>query len=408
MKTLSVSPVLLSTNPKPSIKNSKNTNQKFENHNCDYGCYPSNYYLQSFKGANIAKMYEEYNWYINKDNLPAIKSFLKMIAPKEEMDEFLTHILRTDDRSYQLIDSIVNIPREAKEIYNKLCEKVGRNSKNVMIFLPDSPYNDAYTKYIREKYNRANTLSELLHVRPDWSGDALMKKYINLTGNTDLKIGNAPKHIQKGHLNIIIDYLKKKMEIGMKSNKQIDDLILDGRTYKFEYFTEGKSSKNVFGFHVPYAGRKYIIKIDYPEKRSLDEPFALGTLAKIDEYLTANRCRNSAPICYYDHKNNFSIYKYIEHFPVEDQCNNLPIIQKHLPDFKALGMDYNDTVGYQNFFTLEALSSDTHHRTEGFQNAIGKQEWISVDNDHVTYNNIFQPSVRELHRTLPNAMGMFF
>ena len=148
--------------------------------------------------------------------------------------------------------------------------------------------------------------------------------------------------------------------------------------------------------------------MDIPEKRSLDEPFALGTLAKIDSYLTLNGSRNSAPLCFYDHANNFSIYKYIEHAHVDEPTNDLTVIKKHLPDFKALGLDYNDTVGYKNFFTLNEKSIDTPWRMEGFREAINKHEWISVDNDHVTYNNSFQPSINGYHKSLPNAMGMFF
>ncbi len=371
-------------------------------------CYPSYYYLTSFRGANIGKMYEEYNWYINQDKVPAIMSFLKISAPKEELDEFLTHILNTKDRSYELIDSIVSAPRETGNILRKLSEKVGVNSKNIMTFYPDSPYNKAYTNYIEEKYKRANTLSELLKIRPDWAGEALMKKYVSLTGNNHLKIGNIPKQIPKEHLEQILPYLKSKMEVGLKSRKEIDDLVIDGRTYKFIYYTEGKSSKNVFKIEVPAFMKKYVLKIDSPDKRSLDAPFALGTLAKIDKYLTANRSRNSAPLCYYDHEENYSIYKYIKHTHIDEPSNNLTIIKKHLPDFQALGLDYNYTVGYKNFFKLNEHSIDTHYHMEGFDEAVHQNEWISVDNDHVTYSNRFNPNVNGYHKALPNAMGMFF
>ena len=370
--------------------------------------YYSYYYVIPFRGANIGKMYEEYNWYINHDRVPAIYSFLKMSFPKEEMDDFLTHILSTTDRSYELIDSIVSIPREGMNIIKMLTEKVGANSKNIMTYSPDSPYSIAYINYIKEKFNRANTLSELLKVRPDWSGDALMKKYINLTGNDHLKIGKIPKQIPKDHLQQILPYLKSKMEFGLKSKQEIDDLVIDGRTYKFVYYTEGKSSKSVFKIYVPAFMKKYVIKIDLPEKRSLDEPFALGTLAKIDKYLTANRSRNSAPLCYYDHDGNYSIYKYIKHNHINEPSDNLRIIKKHLPDFKALGLDYNDTVGYKNFFKLDENSLDTHYRMEGYDEALRNNEWISVDNDHVTYNSKLNPNVNGFHKFLPNAMGMFF
>ena len=368
---------------------------------------PADCFVPSFKGANLSKMYEEYNWYMFHDCTTAIKSFLKMNYPQAEMEEFLTHILGTKDRGYELIDSIVSVPRESLRIQEALGEKIGRNSKILMPFLPDNPYNKAYTQYIEEKFNRG-CLVDLLKIRPDWSEQVLLKKYQSKFGNTNLKIGNIPKHIQKEHLEQIMPYIKSKADIGVKRRKQIEDLVIDGKTYQFLYYTEGKSSKNVFRVTIPSVAKTYIIKMDLPEKRSLDEPFALGTLAKIDSYLTLNRSRNSAPLCYYDHEQNFSIYKYIEHAHVDEPTNNLTVIKKHLPDFKALGLDYNDTVGYKNFFTLNEKSIDTPWQMEGFKEAVSKNEWISVDNDHVTFNNRLQPSINGYHKPLPNAMGMFF
>ena len=369
--------------------------------------YPANYYITSFKGINLSKMYEEYNWYINHDHVPAIKSFLKMNFPKEEMDEFLTHILSTNDRSYEFIDSIASMPRENVAIFNNLIEKIGRTSKNIMTFMYDSPYNKAYTNYIKEKYDKSCVI-DLLKIRPDWSEDVLIKKYQSKFGNTNFKIGKIPKYIPKDHLEKILSYIKTKADFGVKQRKNIEDLVIDGRTYQFLYFTEGRSSKNVFRVTIPALSKKYIIKFDDPEKRSLDNAFSIGTLAKIDGYLTLNRSRNSAPLCYYDHQNNFSIYKYIEHSHVEEPTNDLNIIKHRLPDFKALGLDYNDTVGYKNFFKLNENSIDTHKYMDGFNDALNKNEWISVDNDHVTYNNCLQPAIMGYHKTLPNAMGMFF
>ena len=353
-------------------------------------------------------MYEEYNWYINHDHIPAIKSFLKMTAPKEEMDEFLTHILNTEDRSYEFIESIITNPRENITFLKELTQKVGEYSKNIMPFFIDSPYNKAYSKYIHHKYDNAHNLTELLKIRPDWSEKTLMEKYIQLAKNDNLQIGNLPKQVPKEHWEQIIPYLRQKMEIGLKSEQKIDNLIIGNRRYEFKFFTEGKSSKNVFGVFVPQIAKKYVIKIDSPDKRSLDAPFALGTLAKIDKYLTSNNSRNSAPLCYYNHKQNFSIYKYIEHANVKEKTNDLGVIKNHLPDFRLLGLDYNDTVGFKNFFILNEHSLDTHWRMEGFNEAINKNEWISVDNDHVTYNNRLQPNINGFHKPLPNAMGMFF
>lgn len=370
--------------------------------------FPNNYNLTTFKAIPLEKLYSEYNWYINCDRIPAVNSFLKMDASKEVMNEFLTEILKTKDRGYQFIESIVMQPRNTETIMQGLENKLGKDSEHLLTFIPNSPYNNAYNNYIETKFLNARSLYELLKIRPDWKGSALIDKYIQIYGNDNLTIGRVPRQISVNHLYKIIDYLKGNMEIGIKSNKKIENLVLDGKTYEFKFFTEGKSSKNVFGLFVPSEGKKYVIKMENPDSRSMDAPFALGTLAKIDGYLTANYSRNSAPLCYYDHKNNFSIYKYIEHKHVNENPNDMSVIRKNLPDFKALGLQYNDTVGFKNFFTLNEHSSDTHYRMEGFKDALGKEEWISVDNDHVTYSNRLQPSVSKYHSSLPNAMQMFF
>ncbi len=356
-----------------------------------------------FGSRNINELYEEYNWYINKDHTPAIHAFLKIKADKQDMDNFLTAILNTDDRSYQLIDSLVKQPRKISELTDSLADKVGTQSKNVMPFFIDSPYNKAYNKFINKKYQEAHTISELLKVRPDWKGSVLLEKYHKLKGNDAFEIGNIPREFPNNHLFLIANYLKDKMEIGIKQKKDIPNLKLDNREYEFKFFTEGKSDKNVFGVFTPER-KKYVLKMSDEKYKSLDKPFALGTLAKIDTYLTTNRSRNSAPLCYYNHDKNMSIYKYIEHYSINNNNNSLEEISKHLPDFKSLGLSYNDNVGNKNYFILKNDSNEDLKNTEGFEEAIMRNEWISVDNDHVTYNNKFQPSISKYHAPLPNAM----
>ena len=46
--------------------------------------------------------------------------------------------------------------------------------------------------------------------------------------------------------------------------------------------------------------------------------------------------------------------------------------------------------------------------SEGYKEAIDKGEWISVDNDHVTYNQSLNPSMNKYTALLPMAMQMFF
>jgi len=393
----------------PQYKNTQITKTKNnEPQSTNFSTYPVNYYFNSFKGTSLNKLYDEYNWYIRHDGLSAINSFLKMEQPKEVMNEFLTAILSAKDRGYEFIDSIVNQPRNSDFIKNMMEKRLGSDSPHLMTFMPDTPYYNAYQNFIETKFQNAHTITELIKIRPDWRGDVLIEKFKSLANHDRLKIGNIPRVIPKEHLKEIVAYLRDKMEIGLKSDKKIDNLVLDGRTYEFKFFTEGKSSKNVFGVFIPSAGKKYVIKMESPCNRSLDKPFALGTLAKIDGYLTVNRSRNSAPLCYYDHVKNFSIYKYIEHTPVDDNDHEINTIRKKLPDFKLLGLDYNDTVGFKNLFKLDSKTSDTHYKLEGFNEALNKNEWVSVDNDHVTYGNRLQPSLSKYHSPLPNAMGMFF
>lgn len=359
-----------------------------------------------FKGKSISKLYEEYNWYINHDRVPALQAFLKIEETPEVMDKFLTEILNTKDRSIQFFDSFLYSPREAVRVTEKLGEKVGTNSKNLMPFAFDSPYNKSYNNYIENKFKNANCLISLLKLRPDWKGDKLIEKAMQL-GNTKVEIGNIPKELPKQDLDEITNYLRGQMEVGYKTKKKIPELNIGNRKYEFAYFTEGKSDKNVFGVFTP-EGKKYVIKMGKPEARSLDAPFALGTLAKIDFYLTTHRCRNSAPLCYYNHDGNYSIYKYIEHTPVGESSKDLRTISKHLTDFKKLGLSYNDTVGDKNFFKLDNHSTDGINTMEGFEEGMKNNEWISVDNDHVTYYNRLQPINWEYNAELPNAMQMFF
>lgn len=365
----------------------------------------------NFKARNLNSLYDEYNWYINNDHTPAVDAFLKIDDDKEGMDNFLGAILNTNDRSYQFIDSIVRQPRNVNNISKALSEKVEPNSLNVMPFIPYSPYKIAYDKYLDNKFENSHTLSELLRVRPDWKGDKLLEKHRRLKGNDSLEIGSIPKEFPNNHLFQIADYLQPYMEQGVKPSKKINNLKLDNRNYEFKFFTEGKSDKNVFGVFTP-EHKKYVIKMATPERRSLDAPFALGTLAKIDTYLTTNRSRNSAPLCYYNHDRNMSVYKYIEHTPVPNgaprNSSDMTTIAKHIPDFGALGLTYNDTVGDKNYFLLDRESNEDLQNTEGFEDAIKNGEWISVDNDHVTYGSRLQPANPKYTASLPNAMQMFF
>lgn len=367
--------------------------------------YPVAYANINFRGNSMSKLWDEYNWFIRHDRTPAIYSFLKIKETPEVMEKFLNTIFETPDRRNELFNSICANPRNANDILDTMKKILPSDSKNLLPFFYDSPYNQAYNKFIENKVEHAHSIEELLKIRPDWRGEVLLNKFKSLKGNDNLEIGNIPKELPSEHLNQIVDYLSNKMEYGMKTKKKIESLKLDNRTYEFAFFTEGKSDKNVFGVFTP-EGKKYVLKMSNPERRSLEAPFALGTLAKIDSYLTYNRSRNSASLCYYNHDKNFSIYKYIEHVPTTNS-KDLNEISRNLPDFNALGLKYNDSVGEKNCFLMDANLHLNMNDSEGFYNGVTNKEWISVDNDHVTYGNILQPSISKYHAGLPIGMQMF-
>ena len=98
----------------------------------------------------------------------------------------------------------------------------------------------------------------------------------------------------------------------------------------------------------------------------------------------------------------------MEHIQTQTSTNDLNTISKNIPDFKALGLTYNDTVGNKNFFLLNPeLDAEIANSLE-YKEGVKKGEWVSVDNDHVTYNNRLQPPISKYHMALPNAMQMFF
>ncbi|MCD8377803.1 MAG: hypothetical protein LUB59_03340 [Candidatus Gastranaerophilales bacterium] len=360
-----------------------------------------------FSGRNINQLYEEYNWFINHDHEKPIKAFLKMKDSPETMDNFLTAILSTEDRSYQFIDSIVRSGKELLNITTNLRENLPSSSKNLMTFMPDNPYRMAYEKYITRRFDNANTMSEILRIRPDWDEAALIGKYEHLKPGGGFKIGKIPNEfpLSESTYDRVIEHLRPNMQNGFKQEQKIPDLQIGHRIYQFSSFTNGKSDKNVFCVTVP-EGKKFVIKMCNENDRTLNNPFGLGTLAKIDTYLTTNRSKNSAPLRFYDHKRNVSIYEYIEHCPIaEGNTAHLDEVNRKLSDFNKLGLYYNDTVGTNNYFRLEDVHRDLMDEEE-IKQGIRNNEWISVDNDHVTFSSILHPVIEGLHKPLPNLMGL--
>ena len=323
---------------------------------------------------------------------------LKIKTDKESYEGLIRRILSDDSCSYHLIDNVVKHPRGVKHYIRNLEAKLPASSDILLTFTPDNIYRQAYSKYIQSRLDNATSISELLQIRPDWKGDVLLKKHREIYNNDNFELGFIPSEIGENNFTRIVDYLRPYMEIGYKTSKSIPVLNVDGQCFRFHFFSDGRTDKNVFGVETD-CGKKFVIKMVDPSKKSLDNAFALGTLCKIDTYLTRNACRNSAPLRYYNHNMNASIYDFIEHKNVTYKPSDYDI-HRNIPDFVDLGMRYNDTVGANNLFLLDDsqhILKDMNDWSYGVRNS----EWISVDNDHVVFENRLQPKLPEYHKHLP-------
>ena len=364
----------------------------------------------NFKGIDdnktLEKLTDEYTWYVNVDNTKPLDAFLKIKTDKENMNKLFCRILEDDNLSYSLINDIAGRARDSKKNYSILRELLGDNSDSLRFFLPNNPYGKAFEKYMSKRYEDAKSIESLLKLRPDWRESALIDKYEQLNGNRSLKIGNLPDEFKNGVFEQIYNHLKSYCQYnGFKIKNDIPALKIGNREYNFEYFTEGKTDKNVFGVYTPE--KKYVFKMAEEDKKSLNKPFSLGVLALIDSYLTLNECRNIAPLYYYDHDKNTCIYKYQDHNQVHQALSSPAEVNCFMPDFEALGMCYSDTIGHDNYF-LSDKDCQPSSLMQMSLTSYPTKELISVDNDHVTFSSPFMLLVTKYNAPLPNAMQTAF
>ena len=346
----------------------------------------------------------EYKHKVHGERVLPIEAFLKLNAPKEVLEKMFCYILNNDETRYDFIDSIIKTPRMNKHYSKALIDKLPTDSEALNFFNTKNSYTKAYGDYINSRYQNARSVSELLKIRPDWSEEVLLKKHRELYYNDDFELGFVPQSIGAENFNIIIEYLRKFCDYGFKTASNINDLTINGRTFKFKKFIDGKSNKNVFLVESPE--KKYIVKIGDPLDKGLNKPFAIGTCSIIDTYLTQNNCRNSAPIRYYNHNTNTAIYDFIEH-KYTSKIDQISGFKENMPDFDDLGLRHNDTVGVNNYFLLDK-DQKAMSNTYDFDYGVKHEEYVSVDNDHVNYTQQLNPKIQGFHVYLPNAMQMFF
>ena len=131
-------------------------------------------------GVPLTKLVNDYKWFVNNDKTPAINAFLKIDAPKESLEGLLRHILNNDEMSFKFFESITEQLRSNSNFYRELSSKLPCCSDILNVSHPQSPYFRAYSKYIDSRYQNAQSVSELLKIRPDWEGQALLRKHQQL------------------------------------------------------------------------------------------------------------------------------------------------------------------------------------------------------------------------------------
>lgn len=360
----------------------------------------------TFKGntPQLINLMNDYKWFVRHDKKAPIEAFLQIEAPKEEMEELANAILTDDNLSYDFINSTTRLPRRVKRYYAQLKEKMPDNSVFFNLYNPTNNYRIAYEKYMEKKIKNTKSISELLAIRPDWKEDFLLQKHKELYGNDNFELGQVPHRIGKENFLPIVEYLKNFMDYGFKTAQDIPDLTVNEKTFKFKKLLDGRSDKNVFQIISP-ENRSFVLKMSDPQRKGLNNPFAIGTCCIIDQYLTRNNCRNSAPLRYYNHDTNVAIYDYIQHETTTKMQSLSEFVEK-MPDFADLGLRHSDTIGNNNYFKLNQ-NQELMRRTFDFKYGIEHHELISVDNDHVTYNQPLCPMIYKYHRDLPTGMQMF-
>jgi len=349
----------------------------------------------------LTSLINDYKWFMNCDKVPAVNSFLKIEAPKESMESLIKYILNSEEESYKFIDSITARPRNHRDLYKNILDKLSPSTS----FYCD--YDKAYEKYLDKKVHDAGSITELLRIRPDWKGDVLLNKHRGVYHNDNFEIGQIPESIGKEEFPALLDYLKGFMTIGDKYHTEIPEYRINNKVFKIEKNIDGKSDKNIFKI-TDRNSRSYIIKMANPADKGFEDPFCMGATCLIDSYLTENLCRNSAPLRYYNHNNNISVYEYINPVKVNKiQTSNHDIARK-MPDMTALGMIQNDMVGANNYFKLDN-TQNAMKKCRDFDYGVANGEYISVDNDHATYGSPLSPVIKKYNQYLPNGMlGMFF
>lgn len=333
------------------------------------------------------------------------------------------------ETTFEQIKDLTSNPRQAYSKRNELIGKYGEGW-----FYDD--YSVKFKAFTEKMFNEASSIEELIKFRPDWKPSKLSEKYRSLKPYSDrLTIGMIPEDLgDKNAFKQLIErilngtsssnsnkpnntnsfnpfsgynngssYFSESTYYDQKDtykennyyNDNTSSVKADSENIKIKALSPGKTGKRPFLVETN-EGKKYIIKID-PEAQGIsakmDACDSVGLQAIIDYYLTANDCKNSAKMYFYDEKLNAAVYEYVENKEnagkAYSSSSHASEVSSKIPDVISLGVSYNDTLGSDNIIK----SYDTYKM---------------IDSGHCTYACSLKPMVSEYQRELPNLMQYQF
>lgn len=312
----------------------------------------------------------------NDINETKASSYLEKIKEEKmtvsEVKNFLNKVINSDEERENFFDELTSNPAKSQENIEFLQKKLGGIENFTTWYLSENGYLENYEKYLNKKYEKAESIDELLKIQPNWGYWAFERKQASIENphtNVDILMrdrkinfvfGSIPKDFgNKSDFNFLCKFLKNS-EYGIKD----ESICIDGRIFTINQLSGGdKSAKNIYKLET-LGGKNYIIKMDrfYPEDKLLAQENAyISRIAKetkmlrgdsvyldacIDRYLDLNGINSNAKLLYYDFENNTSIYEYIdcEEIELNGEKKSIEQIEANqlFKDINAVGIFLND------------------------------------------------------------------
>ncbi len=417
MKIASILPVstsnnLLTISNTRHIQNNKPIEGKIKNFENKSPTYAN---IIAFYGQKISSP----SFKSNYETKPQF-SYLEFIKEKngkpEVVQYFLNSVLKEPKTRNVFIEEVTKEPEKSQEIVRFLQQQLGGPRKFLNWYLGENGYVHNYEKYLKEKYEKATSIKELLKIQPNWGYWALEQKTLSSKGyrnhedfclkkiDTNFNFGELPQNIEdKATFNELIEEIKDLPFFAKNKLIEIED-----KEFIVSQLSGGDMSyKNIYKV-TDEDGDAFIVKLDrFPIEDALKNhinPYYPRTAkeskllrgdsvyldACIDYYLQLNGSKSHAQLLYYDFNKNAAIYEYIDCKEInETQLGILEQLEANrlLPDINKLGVYLTDIGTTFNCY------KDT------------QDNYRVIDVGHAEYIDLLKPGARLLTIETSNLCG---